>query len=88
LSGISLSVKRIKKGENIKNHETLRLKRDCIPINVSVTISPIFDASGSVTAVSVISRDITMRKRTEEALANIEIARKKEFTTESRTTYR
>ncbi|MDQ1254206.1 MAG: hypothetical protein QG646_3432 [Euryarchaeota archaeon] len=70
---------RIKKGENIKNHETLRLKRDCIPINVSVTISPIFDASGKLTAVSVISRDITMRKRAEEALANIEIARKKEI---------
>ena len=72
-------VGKIKQGEKIENYETLRLKKDGAPINVSVTISPIFDASGELSAISVIARDITSRKRAQEALANIETARKKEI---------
>ena len=76
---INQFVEKIKQGEKIKNYETLRLKKDGVPINVSVTISPIFDASGKLTAISVIARDVTSRKRAQEALANIETARKKEI---------
>jgi PAS domain S-box-containing protein len=72
-------VGKIKLGEKIENCETLRLKMDGAPINVSVTISPIFDASGKLTAISVIARDITSKKRSQEALANLETARKKEI---------
>jgi PAS domain S-box-containing protein len=72
-------VGKIKQGEKIENYETLRLKKDFVPINVSVTLSPIFDASGKLTAISIIARDITSRKRAQEALENIEIARKKEI---------
>ena len=76
---INQFVGKIKQGEKIKNYETLRLKKDGAPINVSLTISPIFDASGKLIAISVIARDITNRKRAQEALANIETARKKEI---------
>src|SRR5665647_480238 len=37
------------------------------PINVSVTLSPIFDTSGRMISFSVISRDITEKKEAEEA---------------------
>ena len=76
---INQFVGKIKQGEKIKNYETLRLIKNGAPINVSVTISPIFNASGKLTAISVIARDVTERKKAEEALANIEIARKKEI---------
>jgi PAS domain S-box-containing protein len=76
---INQFVGKIKEGKKIKNYETLRLKKDGTTINVSVTISPIFNASGKLAAISVIARDITTRKRAEEALANIEVARKKEI---------
>jgi PAS domain S-box-containing protein len=76
---INQFVEKIKRGEKIKNYETLRLKKNGEPINVSVTVSPIFDASGKLIAISIIARDITNRKRAQEALANIETARKKEI---------
>jgi PAS domain S-box-containing protein len=58
---------KIKRGEKVQNYETLRLKKDGTLINVSVTLSPIFDASGRMISFSVISRDITERKEAEEA---------------------
>jgi two-component sensor histidine kinase len=47
--------------------------------DVSITLSPVFDLHGKLTAISFISRDITKRIETEKALAEIEIARKKEI---------
>jgi len=38
-------------------------------LDVSISLSPVRDASGKVVAVSLIMRDITERKRTEQALA-------------------
>ena len=70
---------KIKRREKIQRHRTLRIKKDGTIINISITLSPIFDASGEPVAVSVIARDITERIRAEEALAKIEEARKKEI---------
>jgi PAS domain S-box-containing protein len=44
------------------------LKQDSTIINVSITLSPVFDASGELVAISTIARDITERKKAEEAL--------------------
>lgn len=69
----------IKQGETIHQHETLRLRKYAKKIYVSITLSPVFDTNGKLTAFSFISRDITERKKAEEALRNFEIARKKEL---------
>ena len=61
-------IEKIKQGERIHHYETLRLKKDGTIINVSVTLSPVFDASGKLVAISTIARDITERKKAEEAL--------------------
>jgi len=37
-------------------------------MQVSITLSPIFDSSGKIVAVSCISRDITESKKAEELL--------------------
>ena len=58
----------IEQGEKLKHYETLRLKKDGTKINVSVTLSPVFNAVGELTAISTIARDITERKKAEEAL--------------------
>jgi len=61
-------VERIEQGEEIRHYETLRLKKDGTIINMSVTLSQIFDASGKLVALSAIARDITERRKAEEAL--------------------
>jgi len=69
----------IEQGKKIQNYETLRVKKDGTKINVSLTLSPAYDASGKLADISIIGRDITAKKESEEALANIEIIRKKEI---------
>jgi PAS domain S-box-containing protein len=61
----------LKAGGHIKHFETTRLTKAGKKINVSLTISPIKDASGRTVAISGIARDITERKRAEEALAEV-----------------
>ncbi|WP_440945774.1 PocR ligand-binding domain-containing protein [Methanosarcina sp. T3] len=70
---------KLKRKEKIQRHRTLGLKKDGTIISVSITLSPIFDASGEPVAISAIARDITERIRAEEALAKTEEARKKEI---------
>ena len=72
-------IDRIKQGIKIKNYETTRLKKDGKLIDVSLTLSPVFDISGKLTAVSIIGRDITERINAEKSLAKAEAARKKEI---------
>lgn len=72
-------VDRVKQGERIQQYETLRLRKDGKILNVSITLSPVFDIYGKLIAVSLIYRDITKRKEVEEALAKIEITRQKEI---------
>ena len=59
---------KVAKGERIESLETKRQKKDKTIIDVSLTLSPIWDESGIVTSVSAISRDITFKKQVEEEL--------------------
>ncbi len=61
-------IKKIKLGEYIEHYEAMRRKKDGQDIHMSLSISPIRDTEGRVVAASTIGRDISERKRTEEAL--------------------
>jgi PAS domain S-box-containing protein len=64
---------KIKQGKKTLHYETSRLKKNGTIINVSVTLSPVFDASGELVALSAIVRDITESIKNKEAvrLSNI-----------------
>ena len=62
----------IKQGESYHQYETFRLGKDGKTIYVSIIYSPVFDTSGKLTAISIIGRDITERKRAEERLRESE----------------
>ena len=68
LSGV---IERIRRGEQVEHYETRRLRRDGTVIDVSVAVSPISTSDGEVVGVSVVGRDISERKQTEEALLRL-----------------
>lgn len=58
----------VKHKKSIDKYETIRCRKDGSRVNISETYSPIIDASGKVTGISVVARDITERKQTENNL--------------------
>src|SRR6201993_258117 len=76
-------VEQLTRGERIDHFETVRMRKDGSPIDVSLTISPMKDASGRVVGASKLARDITERKRAEEALrqAQTDLAHASRLTT-------
>jgi PAS domain S-box-containing protein/putative nucleotidyltransferase with HDIG domain len=55
-------------GRSIAYHETARRRKDGGQIEVSLSLSPIRDASGAISGISSITRDISERKAAERAL--------------------
>ena len=63
---------KIKAGERIDHFETVRVTKDGQRLDVSLSISPVRDASGTIVGASKILRDITGKKRTEALLLQAE----------------
>jgi PAS domain S-box-containing protein len=59
---------RLARGERIEHYETVRVAKDGRPLDISLTVSPIRDAEGRIIGASKVARDVTERKRAEEAL--------------------
>lgn len=62
----------IARGERIEHFETVRLKKSGEPLEISLTISPVRDKSGTIIGAAKIARDITQRKKVEQALRTTE----------------
>jgi PAS domain S-box-containing protein len=73
-------LQRIRNGERIEHFETVRRTKDGRLINVSLTVSPLYDALGRIIGASKIARDITGRVQAAERLArlNTELQRSNE----------
>ena len=63
-------IARLKRGERIDHFDTVRQRKNGSLLDVSLTISPIRDATGQVVGASKVARDITDRKQAEQALAD------------------
>src|SRR5215217_6979160 len=66
-------LEKLRRGEAIEHYETVRTTKDGRRVDISLTISPIKDSSGDIVGASTIARDITERKRAEEALKQSEL---------------
>jgi len=62
----------VKTGEQTEHIETTRTAKTGNRVNISLTVSPLKDASGRIVGSSAIARDISERKRAEEALEKSE----------------
>jgi PAS domain S-box-containing protein len=63
---------KLKRGEPVEHFETVRLRKDGTRLDVSLTILPIRDESGTPIGASVIARDISARKHLEAQYLHIQ----------------
>ncbi len=61
-------LKKIREGERVEYFESMRVTKDGRNLNVSIAVSPIYDAEGKVVGASTIARNITSQKKIEDQL--------------------
>ncbi|MDP3911359.1 MAG: PAS domain S-box protein [Gemmatimonadales bacterium] len=71
-------LQRLRQGERIEHYETVRQRKDGRRIEISLTISPLRDAAGTIFGASKVARDIGAQKEAERALIDAD-RRKDEF---------
>jgi PAS domain S-box-containing protein len=59
-------IERLRRGERINPFETIRQRKGGSLIDISLTVSPVRDAQGSIIGASTVARDITGPKRAQE----------------------
>jgi PAS domain S-box-containing protein len=65
-------LKRVLRGEVVRNYETVRLRKDGTHVSISLTVCPIIDVEGRIIGASGIIRDVTEQKRAEDTLRKSE----------------
>jgi PAS domain S-box-containing protein len=59
---------RIRAGLSVEHFETVRQRRDGTQINISLTVSPIRDATGRIIGASKIARDVSAQRRLQDQM--------------------
>lgn len=62
-------IARISRGERIEHYETVRRRKDGSSVHISLTVSPVRDATGAIVGASKVARDISDRKRADQQRA-------------------
>ena len=65
-------LRKLRKGERIERYETVRVTKDGRRLDISLTISPVRDAHGTVVGAAKIAHNITDRRRAERDLQDRE----------------
>ncbi len=63
-----LILARLQRGDRVDHFETVRIRKDGAPIDVSVTISPISNQDGQIVGASKIVRDVSQIKKVQAQL--------------------
>ncbi|HVN45015.1 MAG TPA: PAS domain S-box protein [Steroidobacteraceae bacterium] len=67
-------LQKLRRGERIEHFDTVRVTKDGRRIDISLTVSPVRAADGTVIAASKVARDVTERKVAEQRLRESEEA--------------
>src|SRR5437763_93981 len=59
---------RLRRGERIHHYETIRQRKDGTLLDISLSVSPMYDRSGKIVGASKIARNITERKESQRKL--------------------
>ncbi|HEX3102787.1 MAG TPA: PAS domain S-box protein, partial [Pyrinomonadaceae bacterium] len=66
-------LERIRRGEVINHYETVRQHKDGHLLDISLNVSPVYDAQGRIIGAAKIARDMTQQKLAESAVREREI---------------
>ncbi|HEY4219414.1 MAG TPA: ATP-binding protein [Gemmatimonadaceae bacterium] len=64
---------RLRRGERIDHFDTVRLRKDGSPVEISLSVSPICDETGTVIGAAKIARDVTEANRLRRAERELSI---------------
>lgn len=64
-------LRRLQRGERVQHFETIRRHKDGTLLDISVTISPVRDETGTVVGASKVARNITGQKQAERELKRL-----------------
>ena len=65
---ISEILEKIARGETIEHYQSVRVTKDGRRLDLSISVSPLRDATGEIIGASAIARDVTAQKRAEGQL--------------------
>jgi PAS domain S-box-containing protein len=60
-------IARLTRGERVAHYETVRLRKDGAPVEVSISVSPIRNRAGRIVGAAKLARDISEAKRLQRA---------------------
>lgn len=64
---------KVKNGEVISDHDSVRVRKDGSKINIAFSSSPVKAEDGTIIGISCVERDITLRKKAEESMRQIQL---------------
>ena len=67
-------LEKLRRGERVDHFETVRLRKNGTRFDISLTISPVKDPAGRLVGASKVARDISERKRAEQAHKEAELS--------------
>jgi PAS domain S-box-containing protein len=65
---VRMILDRIGRNEKVDHHDTIRISKDGRRIDVSLSVSPVKSATGHIVGAAKVARDITVKKRDQQAL--------------------
>jgi PAS domain S-box-containing protein len=64
-------LEKIKVGRHIDHYETVRMKKNGTRFDASISVSPMYNVEGALIGASMITRDISLRKKAEDELRKL-----------------
>ncbi len=66
---VESSLAKLREGRRIDAYDTVRVRKDGSLVHISVSIAPLFHASGRIIGMAAVARDVTQRKQNEERMS-------------------
>ena len=67
IAAVLANSRKIKNGEEVEIFDTVRLNKDGREMVLEIVLSPVLNSRGEVAGVSIVARDVTIRRQIEEA---------------------